>query len=130
MSAEENKTMASNEPDALTDEQLDEVAGGWGESIEFCECTMVSCSKGIIGYVEDKGFLKDNCTRYWPCPKCGMPMHRGALNLAYCDPCNEKRFANKMNSSLWQGGDGIAEDLIDYAETGKTYDMLDEYNEL
>ena len=97
MSTEENKTMAGNEPDALTDGQLDEVSGGYDPV--FGGCTPISNSRGIIGYVADWVVpTNDYKVYYWPCPNCKKPMHRGSMNWVYCDPCNKKRIGTIMNS--------------------------------
>ena len=97
MSTEENKTMAGNEPDTLTDGQLDEVSGGYDPV--FGGCTPISNSRGIIGYVADWVVpTNDYKVYYWPCPNCKKPMHRGSMNWVYCDPCNKKRIGTIMNS--------------------------------
>ena len=48
---------------------------------------------------------------YYPCPKCGKPMHEGTLGNMYCDPCDYW----KMTVSLqrWNGTEG---ELIAAAE--------------
>jgi hypothetical protein len=114
MSAEENKTMAGSEPDALTDEQLDEVAGGFDPV--FGGCTPIRSSEGIIGYVADWWIYCDHSVYYWGCPKCGKPMHRGSMNLVYCDPCDEKKYAYTGNEQQYHHS---AADLIAWSE-GKT----------
>lgn len=39
---------------------------------------------------------------YYPCPKCGKPMHVGTLGWYYCDPCDYKSmFAEEI---VWRGG--------------------------
>lgn len=39
---------------------------------------------------------------YYPCPKCGKPMHEGTLGWYYCDPCDYKSmFAEEI---VWRKG--------------------------
>jgi hypothetical protein len=94
MNADEKNPVG--EPEALTDEQLDETSGGFAESIIFAADKLVYSDKGIVGFYQHDMFGGACTLKYWPCSKCGKPMHRGDLNHVYCDPCNH-----------WQSGDRL-----------------------
>lgn len=51
---------------------------------------------GAIGYIWEDGQID-----YWPCPKCGKPMHGGTWSWRYCDPCNYK--AGNPAKAIWNG---------------------------
>ena len=51
----------------------------------------------VVGYT---GFEGTIC--YWPCPKCGKPMHKGTLGRVYCDPCGES-YVELSHDKIWEG---------------------------
>ena len=84
-----------NPQQEVEDQKLEQVAGGAKDENH--------------GYVRDKkGRIIGEGTWdgswsfvYWPCPKCGKPMHLGTLNWYYCDPCDYKKFS--MRYHIWFG---------------------------
>ncbi len=70
----ENENTSNN----LSDEQLDEVSGGFFNT-------------GIVEVKDTRGRVVGQyfygVLQYWPCPNCGRPTHDGAFKL-YCDKCD------------------------------------------
>ena len=93
----------------LSEEQMKKIAGG-----DFFD-------KGIIHkelydgrgrWIGTDVFCSIWRIHYWPCPKCGKPMHAGTMNWIYCDPCNYKAWDSFVQ--IWQGTE---EELIEAANS-------------
>ena len=85
--------MSENLNHELCADELSQASGGCrvGKKVNY-----VHCGNNIIGRRDANGTIY-----YYPCPKCGKPMHAGALNKLYCDPCNYKCSENP--NVTWTG---------------------------
>ncbi len=81
----------------LSDESMAEVSGG----IYAIPDPVITGPKGEIGY-PNLGKLY-----YYPCPKCGKPMHK-TWPLWFCDPCDSKYFS--PDCAEWTGSEQALKD--------------------
>lgn len=83
----------------LTDEQLKPVNGGLMET---------KYQGKRYRYVGDgKIFYDSDWDKCYLCPNCGGPVHLGAWQRFYCDPCNESwywesKLIPNLASGLWE----------------------------
>ncbi len=81
------------------DEQLAEVAGGLSSADSTHKMVWIYTSFFTQVGVYDN---KDYHVEYYPCPRCGKPMHSESYNPKwYCDPCNYSKFL--PSSVIWNG---------------------------
>ena len=74
--------MTDNANEALNDSELTDVAGGISTATHT---DIINANGDVVGdYYVNTGVIK-----YWPCPKCGKPMHKGKMFAKYCDPCDD-----------------------------------------
>ena len=86
-------------PEPLADDELENVNGG----------ISVYDKKGRYVGFTGKELFGDVYVCYYPCPKCGRPMHVGKFNFYYCDPCDYW-----TTSCRTEGFDGTAEEFKRY----------------
>lgn len=89
----------------LGDEDLEDVAGGGGRKYDAND---LFDRKGRwigrnVPYWGGDFFDMHWIDRveFYPCSRCGRPMHRGRLNFFYCDPCD--RFEMAPFSEYYDG---------------------------
>ena len=85
--------MNDNANTQINDSQLNDVTGGSSDAV-YGPSTDIKNSKGqTVG----RQIISSGVIIYWPCPKCGKPMHRGSAYAIYCDPCDDYYFSSFSN---------------------------------
>lgn len=72
---------------------------GWISPRDFIAngCGYIHNYKGqVVGEVDGSKYL------YWPCPKCGKPMHKGVCLFLFCDPCDYSP-RDEVTQKEWTG---------------------------
>ena len=79
--------MTDNASTQINDAQLNDVAGGFDVSDIVPGKTeeIVNAHGQVVG----KRVIETGVILYWPCKKCGRPLHNGKWDAKYCDPCND-----------------------------------------
>ena len=79
--------MTDNANTQINDAQLNDVAGGMDMSdIVYGKSEEIVNARGqVVG----KHVIETGVVLYWPCKKCGKPMHKGTMAARYCDPCDD-----------------------------------------
>lgn len=105
--AEEKKLDEMLHP--LEDDELENVSGG---EILDRKGRYVGIEQRYRPYFLDPHEIWS--VHYFPCSKCGRPMHIGTANMWYCDPCDRWEF--NPDSAYYHCED--LQDFIDFANTG------------
>ena len=92
-SAEELLEMAKAENIELSDEELDNVAGGCGDTPDRSYERRKACRWDADGnathwYALDHATGRIDVIVYFTCPKCGGMLHEGFGYKLFCDPCD------------------------------------------
>ncbi len=80
---------------SLTNQELEQTVGGESAIQRKQKARIYNKNNDRIGLRTDAGI------EYYPCEKCGRPLHCGTFHRWYCDPCNCSYY--DPDTKIWYG---------------------------